>query len=64
MINKTNSHSNNVSRKIRKFDNLDEFKVPDHLKILPNDNQTQRQVKKKKIKGLKYVFIYVIVEVI
>ena len=30
-----------------------ELKIPKHLKILPNDSETQRKTKKKKIKALK-----------
>ncbi|KAL4470185.1 hypothetical protein ABPG74_011796 [Tetrahymena malaccensis] len=43
-------------RKKRTFDDLTEFKVPDNLKILPNDNEQVRQTKKKKVKALKQQF--------
>lgn len=35
---------------------MKEFKIPDHLKILPNDSEVQRKKKKKKIKALKAAF--------
>lgn len=38
------------------FEDLDDFKVPDNLKILPSDNEQQRQAKKKKLKALKQAF--------
>lgn len=40
-------------RKKRTFDDLTEFKVPENLKILPNDNEPTRITKKKKTKALK-----------
>jgi len=36
--------------------NMTEFKMPDHLKILPNDSEAQRKKKKKKQKALKSAF--------
>ena len=35
---------------------MKEFKMPDHLKILPNDSEIQRKKKKKKQKALKQSF--------
>jgi survival-of-motor-neuron-related-splicing factor 30 len=35
------------------LDEVKELKIPDHLKILPNDSEAQRKSKKKKIKALK-----------
>jgi len=35
---------------------MTEFKMPDHLKILPNDSEAQRKKKKKKQKALKSAF--------
>jgi survival of motor neuron-related-splicing factor 30 len=57
------SKNADYNKKIQ-FENLDTFKVPDYLKILPviiiliilnfqNDTEEQRQKKKKKIKALK-----------
>jgi len=36
--------------------NMKEFKMPDHLKILPNDSEAVRKKKKKKQKALKAAF--------
>lgn len=38
------------------FDNLDEFKVPQNLKILPNDPENTKKSKKSKVKALKFAF--------
>ena len=35
---------------------MKEFKIPEHLKILPNDSEAERKKKKKKIKALKQAF--------
>ena len=43
--------NNQIKKKT--FDDLTSFKLPDHLKILPNDNEMDREKKKKKIKALK-----------
>lgn len=34
-------------------ENMTELKIPDHLKILPNDSEAERMRKKKKVKALK-----------
>ena len=39
-----------------KFESLDEFKVPQKLKILPNDPENVKKTKKNKIKALKFAF--------
>lgn len=39
-----------------KFEDLVEFKVPDKLKILPNDPENVKKSKKAKVKALKFAF--------
>lgn len=39
-----------------KFESLDEFKVPDKLKIEPNDPENVKKAKKNKIKAMKFAF--------
>ena len=39
-----------------KFEDLNEFKVPEKLKILPNDPENVKKSKKAKIKALKFSF--------
>lgn len=38
------------------FENLDEFKVPQNLKIMPNDPENVKKSKKNKVKALKFAF--------
>ena len=44
------------NRKKKTFDDLTELKIPENLKILPNDGELQRLAKKKKIKALNQAF--------
>lgn len=39
-----------------KFEDLSEFKVPQKLKILPNDPENVKKSKKAKVKALKFAF--------
>ncbi len=39
-----------------KFQNLDEFTIPDKLKIQPNDPENVKKNKKNKIKAMKFAF--------
>jgi hypothetical protein len=38
------------------FEDLTELKIPDKLKILPNDPENVKKSKKNKIKALKFNF--------
>lgn len=48
--------------KKRTFEDLKELKIPDNLKVLPNDSEVQRNSKKKKIKALKAAFKQAVIE--
>ena len=47
--------TNNIIKK-KTFDDLTEFKIPENLKVLPNDSEVEREKKKKKLKALKQAF--------
>ena len=38
------------------FDDMTEFKIPEKLRILPNDPENVKKSKKTKIKALKFAF--------
>ena len=39
-----------------KFDNLQQLKIPDKLKVQPNDPESLKKSKKNKVKALKHAF--------
>jgi len=49
-------HPTDINAKRKALEDMTELKIPENLKILPNDSITQRQAKKKKIKALKQSF--------
>jgi len=51
-----NSDSSAKVKKMIERGDVKELKIPDYLKILPNDSEAQRKSKKKKVKGLKQAF--------
>lgn len=56
------SKSADNPNKKKLFEDTAEFKIPENLKILPNDSEAQRAAKKKKLKALKSSFKQSILE--
>jgi survival-of-motor-neuron-related-splicing factor 30 len=55
-------NADNAKKKKKVFEDTTEFKVPEDLKILPNDTEQQREKKKKRLKALKASFKQSVIE--
>ena len=50
------SRHSNLNKRNPEMTSMLEFKIPEHLKVMPNDSQEERERKKKKLKHLKQNF--------